>query len=458
MNEVKIEVARDFHVSSAQLASRVEEYFADGVLRAQLQNFWQRHEMRVREAAQQFWEGHIGDLHVETLNALHGAAFTREAVLTMSLETVYAVYTADEETHWMKMYAQLGVASWLADSVNEMVGSMIDFTQAMVSRIAADCGTGDAQFLADVNLLNRITMIQFEIIAYFRALLESRLAARIINRDGTRFVGELGSRIDTSLSASRQLEQEARSVRESIERLSRGATEAAAISHQSAQAMNDAARSVGELDAAMGDIGSKLGDSSALVSSAMEKARSSANDNAEVARHADDIESVVKLIQSIAEQTNMLALNATIEAARAGASGTGFAVVAQEVKSLATQTAQATEQVAGQIAKVRAASGKSSQSAQALADSIASVEEKSRAITAQLEHQLESLGSLAAAVDETARGASSMGELVGGVSRDTERMGDLVARLSSNSQDSAERLAELVRETGDFMQGIGQTG
>ena len=458
MNELKIQVAQEFHVSSAQLASRVEQYFCDGTLRERLDDFWVRHEELLKEQTPVFWDGHIGDMHVQTLKALHGIDFTREAIIAMSVHTALAPYTATEETHWMKAYAQLGLASWLADGEEEMVGSMIDYTRQITDAIADRHGADNAQFLQDVYLLNRLAMIEFEIIAYFRALLESRLAARIINRDGTRFVGELGSRIDTSLSASRQLEQEARSVRDSIERLSRGATEAAAISHQSAQAMNDAARSVGELDAAMGDIGSKLGDSSALVSRAMEKARSSANDNAEVARHADDIESVVKLIQSIAEQTNMLALNATIEAARAGASGTGFAVVAQEVKSLATQTAQATEQVAGQIAKVRTASGKSSQSAQALADSIASVEEKSRAITAQLEHQLESLGSLAAAVDETARGASSMGELVGGVSRDTESMGDLVARLSSNSQDSAERLAELVRETGEFMQGIGQTG
>ncbi len=62
---------------------------------------------------------------------------------------------------------------------------------------------------------------------------------------------------------------------------------------------------------------------------------------------------MIKLIRAIAGQTNLLALNATIEAARAGEAGRGFAVVASEVKSLAVQTARATEEIAGHILAVQ---------------------------------------------------------------------------------------------------------
>jgi len=98
-----------------------------------------------------------------------------------------------------------------------------------------------------------------------------------------------------------------------------------------------------EMSASIKEISRRLAQASEVVRGAAADATTTNSDIAGLARIAQRIGDVVKLIQDIAEQTNLLALNATIEAARAGDAGRGFAVVASEVKSLAVQTARATE-------------------------------------------------------------------------------------------------------------------
>ena len=114
-----------------------------------------------------------------------------------------------------------------------------------------------------------------------------------------------------------------------------------------------AATAADELSKSIAEINRQLARATEVVGAAATEAQSTNADIAELAQAAQKIDDVVKLIQSVARQTNLLALNATIEAARAGAAGKGFAVVASEVKTLAVQTARATDDIASQIAAVQ---------------------------------------------------------------------------------------------------------
>ena len=121
------------------------------------------------------------------------------------------------------------------------------------------------------------------------------------------------------------------------------------------QNVTDAAGAVNELAASINEIVTQTAKSNDVASNAVSEARRTAKTMTELGDAATRIGEIVGLIQAIAGQTNLLALNATIEAARAGEAGRGFAVVASEVKSLAAQTAKATEDIASQVGAIQAA-------------------------------------------------------------------------------------------------------
>lgn len=112
-----------------------------------------------------------------------------------------------------------------------------------------------------------------------------------------------------------------------------------------ASANMTAAGAAEELIASIGEIGRQISQAAEVASHSVVEAQTTNEHMTRLTGTVQEIGEVVNLIRNIAGQTNLLALNATIEAARAGETGRGFAVVASEVKSLAVQTAKATEQI-----------------------------------------------------------------------------------------------------------------
>ena len=206
-----------------------------------------------------------------------------------------------------------------------------------------------------------------------------------------------------------------------------------------------------ELAATASEIGVQVTQTSTAAQSAVEAARRTRSSVQALARSADGIGQVVSLISTIAGQTNLLALNATIEAARAGDAGRGFAVVATEVKDLATQTAKATEEIAGQIAAMRAATHEAVAAIEEIGGTIEQVHGIALGVAAAVEEQQLATQEIARSVSEAASGTRAVTETMAAVLGAARETGTSAAQVLDAAADIARRSNGLGGEVAGFV-------
>jgi len=313
-----------------------------------------------------------------------------------------------------------------SDEVGALAGALVTFKQNAVEKARIEAAEHEAQA--------KRTARQQAIEGYiggFEGQMQSALAA---------LGGAAGDMRKTSDTMSGVSEETNRQVK----------TAAAASQEASANVQTVAAASE-ELSASIGEISRQVSHAAEIAERAVSETKETDQTVQGLAESAQRIGEVVKLISDIASQTNLLALNATIEAARAGEAGKGFAVVASEVKSLANQTAKATEEISAQIAAVRKVTQDAVDAMKRIGGTIGEVSTVATSIASSVEEQGAATQEITRNTQEAARRTKDVSDSVGGVTAGADQTGAAAEGVKSAAEALGRQADKLRTEVNDFL-------
>ena len=318
------------------------------------------------------------------------------------------------------------------------------------ARIPATQANDEIGQMARTVIVFRDTMVERERLAKSRADTnrEREQRGEVIAVTITRFEMSVDQALAKVREAAGRLEITSTQLNGAADLVSAEARTAEARVGIAAGNVTAAASSVEELAASIGEIAGQANRSTEVAARAVEEARRTVRTMSELGDAATHIGEVVGLIQTIAGQTNLLALNATIEAARAGDAGRGFAVVASEVKSLAGQTAKATEEIAGQVGAIQSAVADAAQAIEQVHGIIEEMSTIASAVAITVEEQNQAVASITEGVNRAsseARSGSEAMSRVAGATTDARATAADVKSLADTLAVEAESLNGEVR-------------
>ena len=247
---------------------------------------------------------------------------------------------------------------------------------------------------------------------------------------------------------SEMTKRESQQVSERAQTMANDMRQISQSSEEMASNIRNIASAVEEMTASISEVSRSADGSAEVTQSATELARQSNEKMQHLGGAADEIGRVIETIQDIAEQTNLLALNATIEAARAGEAGKGFSVVASEVKDLARQTADATDDIRNRIERIQDSTNEAVGSISAISEVITKVNASSLTIAAAVTQQRTTTEDIARSLAETSMTVHQVTETVSETAVASSDITSNLAQVDECAKETAQS-AGCTRESGE---------
>lgn len=266
-----------------------------------------------------------------------------------------------------------------------------------------------------------------------------------------RVAGIVGEVTKTVSATSAELQATAQTLAASAEETSRQSSSVAAAAEESSTNVQTVAAAAEELSNTINTVGDQVKRSAETAKKAVLEAKATDKTVQSLSEAASKIGAVVQLITDIAAQTNLLALNATIEAARAGEAGKGFAVVASEVKNLATQTAKATDEIAGQISAIQVETTNAVNSIRMITQTIEQMDEIAGNIMMSVSEQSAATTEIAKNVQQAAAGTSEVSQNISGIQQSATETGVSASQMLEAASELAKMASTLETEISSFI-------